>query len=731
MIGRRLYSFPLKATTIPDGELIALFLVGSTDHRFVPTLAARCGFRTLVASWRQCEPQAVAVRVRKACEVDADGRARPLLGAIIIKPALIAVLSRLDLARVHGLELAASSGAVWSHYDASAHRPTKNYETVGTYPDTKLSRETVSPVATGYVAYGIVESSINRPLLRLAIPLTLITGSEPGTVDPVFSDHGPASAEFEALASQALEKALWDLNTAAIEPSAFTRLYRTIAPVAFLFDSRSVQLIPDSLCAEERASEEITVLHSALTQWLKYVWSRVASPAPLTLPHTRADNPEADKDEDIITDALFPSFFGTSQYIDTQLVPDASFVHLDPDLVPLNVLEGESALSALRRILCRRRIFETSDITPNLIEQRLVETGVGRTCVIDSVRLHSHEHFHDFTVMGIGLTPFSEGGFVEIGRKIDGSASMIRAWHRKSCAERLEHEGCRTGRVVAIIKLPSESMEMPDGKLSPICMIVRGFRCALRVKQLDPIVCSLHSTQHTPLISAYLIRSVHNLRFELGLPQVGGLVDDELLAREIELQGASQASLRHLLETPVPEENVDDWRTLVRRVRLETIDAYAPALLKLAKLRHGKELKLQDNIVSDAEYLNWFAISLGEQLAAWRRLRFLHDYHHPGVSRWQPESLYSLGENNISLLAEFPDLDTGLFVDDEEAYLVSTLQLKKEDVALLRQSFLTFHYRDALAAETAVRTLAMIMFRDDNEAIEASAARFRRSYKNA
>ena len=154
------------------------------------------------------------------------------------------------------------------------------------------------------------------------------------------------------------------------------------------------------------------------------------------------------------------------------------------------------------------------------------------------------------------------------------------------------------------------------------------------------------------------------------------------------------------------------WASLVHAARIAAIDAWAPQLLRPVGARLALELQL-DRDVTTGEYLRWFAGCVGSQLATWRRLRFLHDYHHPGVGRWRPDHLYTLGENNVTLLAEFPDLDTGVFVDDDEEYLARATQLTPGDVAVLREGFSHFHARDVTAAETVVRTLAHLTCRND------------------
>jgi hypothetical protein len=184
------------------------------------------------------------------------------------------------------------------------------------------------------------------------------------------------------------------------------------------------------------------------------------------------------------------------------------------------------------------------------------------------------------------------------------------------------------------------------------------------------------------------------------------LENGEHLARQLEAQLASQESLRALLRESLRSD------TSVRRVRLKLIEEYGPLLIKVASRRLAAELGMPEG--DDSEYLSWFSESLGFQLRQWRHLRFLHDYHHPGVSRWSPGHLYTLGENNVTLLAEFPDLDTGIFVDDDAYDSHSSLQLSQSDVEVLRENYHLFHARDVKAAATVVSTLSGLLLEDSS-----------------
>jgi hypothetical protein len=114
-----------------------------------------------------------------------------------------------------------------------------------------------------------------------------------------------------------------------------------------------------------------------------------------------------------------------------------------------------------------------------------------------------------------------------------------------------------------------------------------------------------------------------------------------------------------------------------------------------------------------AAYVAWFAATLGRQFARFRVLRFLHDYHQPSIGRAGPSWLYSLGENNVTLLAEFPDLDTGIFLDRYDAEHCDEIFLTKADFAALSESFDAAHARDVAAGRGVVRTLAFVALDGD------------------
>jgi hypothetical protein len=701
----------------------ALFLDGTAEPcpsaRFgLLQLAAASGFRTILAPWRQCDLRGDSVLLRNCYEVNTAGRVTPMLGVIRVMPALVAVLSRHPVAIARGREIVASSGAFWAHCLTEAP---------------EIARESAMCDVRQQVSYGVAEFSLATVGFLHLVSHCPVRSAPPEPNSNV--DHGAQPVSRNVATRQAIERAL-ALRRDELTTTADPILHRTLAPCAVIMDGVHGHLRDPLRNAVD--NEDVPIWSETIRDWLQEARARSTMPEPLTIPgRDSLEIPIDDKSvprhlprpDDApsrgVAPSLLPRLFATPLSIETAAV-DVSLHYLDPDLEPTELGTGESRSAALQRILGRRR---AATVDPEGATQaRLVEVGVGRACLVDEVRIPTHPELRDFTVLGVGMTPYSEGGYIEIGRKIDGKAALTRAWHRKALADRLEAEGCRTGRVVAILEVKGEEIEMPDGKVSPAGLITRGFRCAFRVKQLDPLVMCLHSVQHAALVGAYLLERARELRVELELSDQGGLESDDALACAIEAQGASQESLRELLVNSVRMGDRLHWPAVVRQARLGAIDGYAPMLVQTARRRVASDLGASFRDFGEEEYLFWFAHSLGTQLAAWRRLRFLHDYHHPGMARWRPDHLYTLGENNVTLMAEFPDLDTGVFVDDDAAELEARLQLPPEDVALLRDRFGLLHQRDVRAAETVVRTLAELLFRDDAAFIAMSLNHYWRNY---
>jgi hypothetical protein len=646
-------------TAAPMGPVRArpmLFVLSSVrTPEAVLQVAATAGFQAVQATYESCELAAAGAVVHGGLTVSPEETLRQFREPRFVRPSVVLSSGDTLAARNFTARLVLQSEACIG-----------NLETLGQI-------ETVQPQQC--MAFGIA-----RFCLGGAVELTRC-------YDKARTHHSriaPSSDETHSAFVTAVQK--WAGHP---QVSNHDLLHRLVAPCALVRSKDGRAVFTDPL--DRHFGPNCEDWLKALRHWLDLLRDLQDTNRPLILPVV---SQKRDQPSPIVE--LFPQLFATSNHIATRVVEDASFFYLHDDLRVVQRTGNSHNSETLRHVLCRVRSLESDSGHLANGSLRAVEPGVGRAALIEDICMPGMPELHDFTVLGVGLTPFSQGGYVEIGREIDGKASLVRAWHRKECAERLELQGCRTGRVLAIIGLDTEGIEMPDGTLSPSALIVRGFRSAYRVKQLDPLICCLHSIQHTPLVYEYLLESlpVHALQNRF-------LDGGERLASQLEAQLASQESLRLLVGAR------DQSPSEMERLRLRAIEDYAPMLLRVARTRLALELGAGD--VPELDYLRWFAASVGRQLRKWRDLRFLHDYHHPGVSRWSPGHLYTLGENNVTLLAEFPDLDTGIFVDDDPEKLHTDLQLFARDVDVLRGNYTVFHGRDVAAAQTVVITLAGLL----------------------
>jgi len=320
------------------------------------------------------------------------------------------------------------------------------------------------------------------------------------------------------------------------------------------------------------------------------------------------------------------------------------------------------------------------------------------------------------------------GGYANVGRLIDGMAGRDRGQHRRRCAELLEAEGCRAGQVVAVIELPGSIIRVPHAPEIQAAVMVRGFRCLFRVKQLDPIGHFLHSEEYRAAAHELMLHPCWSPPAERRTadPLVAWQQQHTLAGLDAYAQAGSLATLvDHALMPPA-----DPGLGEARARRLALVRLYAPLLLGLARARLAIELDRDpDRDRPDtAEYVTWFARSLGRQLATFCRLKFLHDYHHPGVARTSAASLHSLSENNVSLLAEFPDLETGMFVDRAAEEQLDTLFLTSADHDVLKENYGAFHAMERSYARSVVRTLAFVALDGDASGITAALHDFDRSY---
>jgi hypothetical protein len=434
-----------------------------------------------------------------------------------------------------------------------------------------------------------------------------------------------------------------------------------------------------------------------------------------------------------------PSLNGANGCIATRVRPGARLAYLDDALIGPILWDEEDGdrrqltdHDALLRYLGRT---VSNDDPEDGLGQRFVEPGVGRSCLLDFLALSGLPEFMDFTASGIGLTQYSVGGYVAVGRTVDGQVALKRAHHRRRNAERLEAAGCRASRVVAIIELPNQWVTMLDGSQSPAVVMVRAFRSVLRVKQLDPVAGFYHGEQHAARIAALLMEKIAEEGSRTYGPQtMMSVAGASAAAAELECYAASYDDFHRVLGLKHPLPGSSETRPALR-IRQAILAAYAPILFALARQRAASTEPTQDSgqtTMSTESYVDWFADTLGAQLARMHQIRFLHDYHHPGVSRYRPDWLYSLVELNVTLCGEFADLETGVFVDSSEEEVAEALQLSPEDLQILRANFETFHETDVEMARRVVRSLstaAVISGGAPGAAVDLANARFEESYR--
>ncbi len=407
---------------------------------------------------------------------------------------------------------------------------------------------------------------------------------------------------------------------------------------------------------------------------------------------------------------LYPSLFSEMEKVDTLFWPKACFEYVDPHLKGPILQNCSSASESLLRFLGRVRT--TSGIQDGL-GMRFVEPGIGRTVLLPLLRVEGHPELIDFSALGIGLTPYAEGKFVLKGNEIDGYCSLIKTRHRKRIAEGLQKIGCRVPHTCCIIALPGISKIWPDGRTTEAAILVRGAKMNLRVQQLDP----LHGFFHNEKLFGPMMEILRTRDEFLAIDLKDGANGEEIL----------QEACKHLDIRAVVcrdrYENRQSTSALLfgRRLRLRYLQEFAPLAIKLAKQRVASELGV-DRDITDLEYAMWFAKALGIQLALMRDARFLFDYR-PGR---EPRIANALHESQISLLCEFHDLDTGIFLDSDETdgVLLSETQLSE-----LRANFKNHHQAEVKEALGIVKTLSLIACHEKEEDVLATLAAFRDAYE--
>jgi hypothetical protein len=437
-----------------------------------------------------------------------------------------------------------------------------------------------------------------------------------------------------------------------------------------------------------------------LEVWLETAARRVRAARPVSLefePAAASRNGRAPREDAVHPlAALFPRFGDSSGLVATRAWPQAEFDSLQEGL-RMSDTSQQSLLTYLGRVTA-------PDEVPTADDARWVEPGVGRTCLVDGLVHDERPDLRDFAVTGVGLTPYSMGGFALVGTKVTGRAALVRLRHRRRCSEQLESIGCRTARCAAVIALPGVEAMLPDGGTTEAGLIVRGFRCVLRVRQLDPVTALYNAVGLAPLVNEALLEHYRVRGDDTPL-------EPSMLLRALD-HYAGGSDLRRILW---PAQVSDTYHLAAIGLRRALIRASSRALVRLSCDRLALELGRDPDTepVGELEYVAWFARSLGTQLAAWRRHRFLHDYHKAGVSR--STGLLTLVEQNVTLLAEFPDLDTALFVDVDED--LDALQLSAGDRRTLRDGFERFHAQDLHAARAVLSSLACAVLGSDRRTV--------------
>jgi hypothetical protein len=427
--------------------------------------------------------------------------------------------------------------------------------------------------------------------------------------------------------------------------------------------------------------------------------------------------------------ALLPSLDSGHYYVHTRARKDAEPVFVDSRLAGPKFAGGTADPKAALLKYLARTIEEDDSASPDTFGRRYVEPGVGRAYLVDFMRLDGRPEIIDFSVIGGGITPYARGGYIDVGRPIDGKVTMGRALHRKRCADRLQEAGCRTAPVVAIFELVEDHLSLPNGERPSAALLVRGFKSVLRVKQLDPVACFHHSFHTRPKLVSFLT----DTRWD---PHDGDLQERSNLREEQLFAGASD---RHGVSGVLPRitsfnQGIHDaFEPDIRALRQRFLGTrmYAPLLIDVIKMRVAIEMG-RDPVhepITNLEYAQWFAATVGRQLALFYEARFLHDYHQEGVSNYLPPWLHSLGENNVTLMAEFPDLDTGIFVDAPDEGSAEEVHLTRRDIVKLSNNFDSFHRIDLLRARSVVCTLVTIACHGQSTAIEPALRCFDSEYE--
>ncbi len=417
-----------------------------------------------------------------------------------------------------------------------------------------------------------------------------------------------------------------------------------------------------------------------------------------------------------LSSVMYPSVARDTEAVDTLYWPGGYFEYLHPGLRGPNVSACQSRAESLLLFLARTtsQVAKAHGMKDGIhgFGKRFVEPGIGRSVLVPLLRIEGRRELVDFSVLGVGLTPYSEQEFVMVGPEVDGLVSLVKARHRKMLAEKLASIGCRVPVTCAVIPLPGLLKTWPDGRQTTAALLVRASKMNLRIQQLDPF----HGFFHTTKLQSSMRECFRRLNSATSSPLVDD-VDGDALAeccKHIDIRAIVYKERYGGVTTPKPVRTG-------RGLRFKEVASFAPFALEVAKQRLASEL-CSDQVFTNREYAVWFGTSMGEQLAKMRDARFLFDYR-PGRS---PKIANALHESQISLLAEFHDLDTGIFVDSRETEGVLLTQMQIDE---LKTNFEAHHVAEYKEAFAIVRTLALVACSEDHDAVAAALSAFQSRYE--
>jgi hypothetical protein len=390
--------------------------------------------------------------------------------------------------------------------------------------------------------------------------------------------------------------------------------------------------------------------------------------------------------------------------VGTRREADADLDYLDPELV-LPRITDRVPTEPEWTYLARTVLPNGSTTAP--VDTRFVEPGVGRTYLLDVLHFADAPEYLDFSVTGAGRTPYSAGGLRDIGNHDDGYVPLVRAHHRHRMSRMIAAEGGRVPRTGAIIILREHSRHEANGEEIPVALLVRGFRNVLRVKQLDPIANLMLSRSRWDAIQAML------------------RTEAESVLRSAPSPGPCRCLTPSIVLGNYPTPKCSAARTC-NALRRRHIRSAAPAMILDARERLAFEA-LGDpaaTAFSMRQFVMWFSETLGKQLGLLRALRILHDYRVINSSR----HYNSLGDTNVTLAAELPDLDTLIRVDEDPDYARDVFGITADQQRYLADGFLHFHLHEVALAFGVTLTLANAASLSDADTTRFLRAAFNQGY---